>query len=237
MTKRFAVIGLGLFGWEVAVTLADKGAEVIAIDKDIELIEKIKDRVLRAVQLNSTDTQALESQDLTNVDAAIVAIGSHFEENLLTVVALKQMGVPKVIARAGTHVRRKIMNEIGCDMVVLPEEDMGRRMAKTLVSGMFLDRVEVGDQYGIVQVPAPTAFLGKKIIECRLREDYHVNIVTIKSVITEKNIWGKETTREAIKAVPSPDDEILEGDILVLFGHDNDLDKLAKTFEKASNDR
>ena len=237
MTKRFAVIGLGLFGWEVAVTLADKGAEVIAIDKDIELIEKIKDRVLRAVQLNSTDTQALESQDLTNVDAAIVAIGSHFEENLLTVVALKQMGVPKVIARAGTHVRRKIMNEIGCDMVVLPEEDMGRRMAKTLVSGMFLDRVEVGDQHGIVQVPAPTAFLGKKIIECRLREDYHVNIVTIKSVITEKNIWGKETTREAIKAVPNPNDEILEGDILVLFGHDNDLDKLAKTFEKASNDR
>ncbi len=237
MTKRFAVIGLGLFGWELAVTLADRGAEVIAIDKDFELIEKIKDKVLVAVQLDSTDKQALKSQDLMNVDAAIVAIGSHFEENLLTMVALKQMGVPKVIARAGTHVRRKIMNEIGCDMVVLPEEDMGRRMAKTLLSGMFLDRVEVGDQHGIVQVPAPTAFLGKKIIDCRLREDYDVNIVTIKSRITEKNIWGKEATREAIKAVPSPDDEILESDILVLFGHDDALDKFAKTFEKASDDR
>ena len=235
MTKRFAVIGLGLFGWEVAVSLADMGAEVIAIDKNIDMIEKIKDRVLVAVQMNSTDEQSLEAQDIKNVDAAIVAIGSNFEESLLTVVALKQMGVSKVIARAGTRVRKKILEEMGCDMVVLPEEDMGRRMAKTLVSGMFLDRVEVGDEYGIVQVPAPPPFVGKKIIDCHLREDYHVNIVTIKSRITEKNIWGKETTREMIKAVPSPTDEILEGDILVLFGHDEDLDKLAKTFEKASN--
>jgi trk system potassium uptake protein TrkA len=235
MTKRFAVIGLGLFGWEVAISLADMGAEVIAIDKNIEVLDKIKDRVLVAVQLNSTDQQSLEAQDLKNVDAAIVAIGSHFEESLLTVVALKQMGVPKVIARAGTHVRRKILEEMGCDIVVLPEEDMGRRIAKTLVSGMFLDRIEVGDQYSIVQVPAPLDFVGKKIIDCHLREDYNVNIVTIKSRVTERNIWGKETTREAIKAVPRPDDVILEGDILVLFGHDQDLDKLAKTFEKATN--
>lgn len=235
MTKRFAVIGLGLFGWEVAVTLAEMKADVIAIDKDIELIEKIKDKVLVAVQLDSTDQHALESQDLKNVDAAIVGIGSHFEENLLTVVALKEMGVQKVFARAGTHVRRKIMEEIGCDMVVLPEEDMGRRIAKTLVSGLFLDRIEMSDHYSIVAAPVPAVFVGKKIIDCHLREDYHVNIVTIKSLITEKNILGKEATREAIKAVPSPDDEILEGDILILFGHDDDLDKLAKTFENASH--
>lgn len=235
MTKRFAVIGLGLFGWELAVSLADMGAEVIAIDENLEVVEKIKDRVLTAVQLNSTDPESLESQDLKNVDAAIVGIGARFEESLLTVVALKQMGVPKVIARAGTHVRRKIMEEMDCDMVVLPEEDMGRRLAKMLVSGMFLDRADVGDEYAIVQVPAPPVFVGKQLLECGFREEYHLNLVTIKSRVAEKNIWGKETTREVIKAVPNPTDEISEGDILVLFGHDDDLNKFAKTFEKVTN--
>ena len=230
--KRFAVIGLGLFGWELAISLAEKGAEVIAIDKDIEVVNRIKEHVLIAVQLDSTDPTSLETQDLKNVDAAIVGIGSNFEESLLTVVILKQMGVPKVIARAGTHLRKTILENVGCDMVVLPEEDMGRRVSKILVSGLFLDRIEVGDQYSIVQLPAPQEFVGKKIVDLHLREAYHINIVTIQSQVIERNIWGKEVPREVIKAVPSPDDEISEGDILVLFGNDKDLDNLARAYEK-----
>jgi trk system potassium uptake protein TrkA len=230
--KRFAVIGLGLFGWEVAVSLAERGAEVIAIDKDIDVVNKIKEHVLVAVQLDSTDPTSLETQDLKDVDAAIVGIGSNFEESLLTVVILKQMGVPKVIARAGTHLRKTILENVGCDMVVLPEEDMGRRVSKILVSGLFLDRIEVGDQYSIVQLPAPQEFVGKKVVDLHLRETYHINIVTIQSQVIERNIWGKEVPREIIKAVPGPDDEISEGDILVLFGNDKDLDNLARAYEK-----
>jgi trk system potassium uptake protein TrkA len=230
--KRFAVIGLGLFGWELAISLAEKGAEVIAIDKDIEVVNRIKEHVLIAVQLDSTDPTSLETQDLKNVDAAIVGIGSNFEESLLTVVILKQMGVPKVIARAGTHLRKTILENVGCDMVVLPEEDMGRRVSKILVSGLFLDRIEVGDQYSIVQLPAPQEFVGKKVVDLHLREAYHINIVTIQSQVIERNIWGKEVPREIIKAVPGPDDEISEGDILVLFGNDKDLDNLARAYEK-----
>lgn len=234
MKKRIAVIGLGLFGWEVALSLSDMGADVIAIDKDPELVNKVKEKVLMAVQLDSTDQQALESQDLGNVDVAVVGIGSNFEENLLTVVLLKQMKVPKIIARAGTHLRRRILEQMGCDLVVLPEEDMGRRIAKILVSGLFLDRIEVGDQYSIVQLKTPAEFVGKKVIELDLRRNYQVNIVTIKREVVERNMWGKETVKEKIKAVPAPDDEISEGDILVLFGHDQDLENLARTFEKTA---
>lgn len=235
MSKRFAVIGLGSFGWEAAISLAQMGFEVIAIDKKIEIIEKIKESVLVAVQFDSTDRDALESQDVQHVDAAIVGIGSNFEENLLTVVLLKQMGVPKVISRANTRLRKTILEQVGCDMVVLPEEDMGRRIAKSLVSGLFLDRIEVGDQYSIVQLTAPTPLIGKKIKETGLRQEYHVNLVTLKSRITKRNLLGQESVREVIKAVPSPDDEIQEGDILVLFGHDDDLNTLAKTFERTAN--
>ena len=79
---------------------------------------------------------------------------------------------------------------------------------------------------------APQEFVGKKVVELHLRENYHINIVTIQSRVTERNIWGKGVEREVIKAVPNPEDPISEGDILVLFGSDQDLDNLAKTFEK-----
>jgi trk system potassium uptake protein TrkA len=232
MKKRFAVIGLGLFGWEVATTLAEMGAEVIAIDKNWKIVEKIKEHVLIAVQLDSKDQESLEAQDLKNVDAAIVGIGADFEECLLTVVVLKQMGIPKVIARAGTKSQKLILEKVGCDLVVLLEEDMGRRIAKILISELFLDRIGIGDQYSIVQMPAPQEFIGKKIIELHVREEYHVNIVTIKSRVVERTLWGKETVREAVKAVPGPEDQIQEEDVLVLFGHDRDLEKLAELFEK-----
>lgn len=235
MSKRFVVIGLGSFGWEAATSLAAMGAEVIAIDREPDTIERIKEQVHIAVSLDSTDQNVLESQDLHDVDAAVVGIGSDFEENLLTVVLLKQMGIGKVISRADTQLRKKILQQVGCDLVVLPEEDMGRRIAKTLVSGLFLDRIEVGDQYSIVQMPAPAGLVGKRLIDSHLRDEYHINLITIKSRVTSKNLWGKETNYETIKAVPNPNDKILDDDILVLFGHDDDLNKLAKTLEKIDN--
>ena len=232
MSKRFVVIGLGLFGWEVATSLAEMGFEVIAIDRNLELVEKIKEHVLFAVQLDSKDQKSLEAQELNHVDAAVVGIGADFEECLLTVVVLKEMGVPKIIARAGTRSQKMILEKVGCDLVVLLEEDMGRRIAKLMISELFLDRIEIGDQYSIVQMPAPQEFIGKTIVELHLREDYRVNLVTIKSRITERSLLSKETTREVIKAIPSPEDQLGEGDILVLFGHDRDLEKFAKMFEK-----
>lgn len=232
MKKRFAVIGLGLFGRKVATSLAQMGAEVIAIDKNFDIIDEIKDQVLIAVQLDGTNREALEAQDLKNVDAAIVAIGSDFEECLLTVVTLKQIGVPKIISRAGTRLRKEILEQVGCDMVALPEEEVGHNIAKELISGMFFDQVEVGDQYSIAQLHAPEEFIGKKIIDLNLRETYHINIVTIKRRVPRHTMWGGEVFHEQIIAVPKPDDLILEGDILVLFGNDKDLGRLAETFDK-----
>ena len=231
MKKRFAVIGLGLFGTKVARTLTELGAEVIAIDKSFELIDAIKDDVLIAVQMDGTDREALESQSIKDVDAAIVAMGSDFEETLLTVVTLKQIGVQKVISRAGTTIRKDILERLGCDRVVLPEEEVGSNVAKDLVSGFFFDQIAVGDEYSIVQLVAPNDFIGKSIIELNLRGTHHLNIVTIKRKVPRPSFFGNEMV-EHIIAVPKPEDLILEGDILVLFGHDNDLRQLAEMLEE-----
>ncbi len=225
MTKRFAVIGLGLFGRQVAVSLAEMGAEVIAIDKSMDLIEQIKDKVMIAVQLNSTDRAALEAQEVASVDAAVVGIGN-FEECLLTLVLLKQMGVPRVVARAATFLQRQILEQLGCEMVVLPEEMIGLRVANSLASGIFLDQMEIGDDYSIVQLKSPHEFVGRTLVELKLRETYRVNLVTIKRREIGKNILGHDVIREKIHAVPRPDDQILENDILVVFGHDKDVKRL-----------
>ncbi len=231
MKKRFAVIGLGLFGTKVATALSQLGAEVIAIDKNFEVINAIKDDVLIAVQMDGTDREALESQDIKDVDAAIVGMGSNFEETLLTVVTLKQIGVQKVISRAGTTVRKEILERVGCDRVVLPEEEVGQNVAKELVSGFFFDQIAVGEEYSIAQLVAPDDFIGKSIIELNLRERYRLNIVTIKRKVPRPSLFGREKI-EHIIAVPKPEDMMLEGDILVLFGHDRDLGQLAEMLQE-----
>ena len=229
MKKRIAVIGLGSFGQSAAITLTQMGAEVIAIDKDFENIDSIKEHVLIAVQVDGTDRETLEEQDLQHVDAAVVAIGSNFEETVLTVVTLKKIGVPKVVARARTHIRKEILEQVGCDWVVLPEEEVGRNVAKELISDLFFEQIELGKNHSIAHLVAPEELVGKRIIDLRLREDYHLNIVTIKRQIPHKTLLGKDTSEQII-AVPKPDDVIVQGDVLVLFGHDKDLGKLARSF-------
>ncbi|PID56240.1 potassium transporter KtrA [candidate division KSB3 bacterium] len=233
MKKRIAVIGLGSFGRSAAITLTQMGVEVIAIDKDFENVDSIKDDVLIAIQVDGTDQESLEEQDLQHVDAAVVAIGTDFEETLLTVAALKKLGVPKVVSRARTRIRKDILEQVGCDRVVLPEEEVGHNVAKELISDIFFDRIELGKDHSIAQLVAPEAMLGNHIDELRRRlEDYQLNIVTIKRQTPRRNFLGQDTV-EHIISVPKADDMVLEGDILVLFGHDKNLREFADDVDTA----
>ncbi|MCP4398589.1 MAG: TrkA family potassium uptake protein [bacterium] len=229
MKKRIVVVGLGSFGRSAAITLTQMGVEVTAIDKDFENVDSIKEHVPIAVQVDGTDRESLEAQDLQHVDAAVVAIGSNFEETLLTVVTLKKLGVPKVVSRARTRIRKEILEQVGCDRVVLPEEEVGRNVAKELVSDLFFEQIELGKDHSIAHLVAPEELIGQRVVELKLREDYRLNIVTIKRQALHQALLGKNTAEQII-AVPQPDDVILKGDILVLFGHDKDLGKLARAF-------
>ncbi len=232
MKKRFAVIGLGVFGRTITKTLTQLGAEVIAIDNDPEVIEEIGEDALFPIEMDGTDQEALEAQNIQEVDAAIVAMGDNFEEALLTVVILKQkIGVPEVVARARTSIRKEILEQVGCDRVILPEEEVARNLGKELVSGLFFEQVEISMNYSIAQLVAPEEFIGKKIIELQLREAYAINIVAIKRTVLQQSLLGK-TTEKILMAVPKPDDVILHDDILVVFGHDDDLGRLASVVKR-----
>jgi len=224
--RKFAVIGLGNFGRTVAQSLAERGAEVIAIDKNGRLVDKFAEIVTLAVSLDSTDEEALKAQGIDKVDVAIVSIGD-FEASVLTTALLKRLGVSMVITRASQSVSRiqeRILNLVGADRVVLPEVEMGKRLAKNLLVSNILDYLPISEKYSAAEIKSPRPFWNKKIGELKIREKYKVNILEIKKVSGE----GRKARIEKINYLPYSNDIIEKGDILLVIGEEEDIERLSK---------
>ncbi len=226
--KKFAILGLGAFGESVAKSLTEKGAEVIAVDRDMSRVEEIQDYVSVAVRLDSTDENALIAQGIHEVDVAIVCIGEDFESNLLTAVLLKQLGVPTVITRATRNIEEKILNAVGIDRVVLPEREVGEKLAYTLMHPKLKEIFYLADQFTIVEIEAPKIFLGKTLEELKLRSKYGLNLIIVKR---QQFLDEKELNVPKQKVVmPTAQTIIEKGDILVLLGKKDDINKLLSKY-------
>ncbi len=218
MTKKVAVIGIGNFGAHLAVTLAKQGAEVLAIDSSMDRLEDVKDKVTYTVRLDSTEEKALREQGLTELDAVIVAIGDDFEATLLTIVALQNIGVKRIIARATTKTHERILRHLGIEEVISPAVEAAERLADSLMYRGVIDSLELSSDYSIVEVNAPEAFIGKSLGELQLRETFDVNLITIKRIEQEPRLLGlRSRTVEKILGIPTPDMVVQRGDVLVLF--------------------
>ncbi len=219
--KRFAVIGLGRFGRKLAVALAMSGAEVIAIDKERDIIEDIRDQVSHAVRLDGTDAEAMLAQGVNKVDVAIVGMGERgraFESAILTVVNLKQMGVPLIYARAENLVAGQVFTAIGATDVVYPEIETAQRWAYRLIAPHIEEKIDFAPGYSLARVKAPAAFDGKTVMDLQIRQKYNVNLVAIKR--GQENRRGSE---EQVINVPMPETVVYAGDILIIAGSDADL--------------
>ncbi len=224
--RKFAVIGLGGFGGTVAQSLAERGAEVIAVDKDSSLVDKFAQIVTLAVKLDSTDEEALKAQGINEVDVAIVSI-TDFETSVLTTALLKRLGVPIVITRASqspSRIEERILDLVGADRVILPEVEMGKRIAKNLLVSNILDYLPISEKYSAAEIRAPKSFWGKKIGDLKIRERYKVNILEMKKISGE----GKEERVEKVSYLPHPNDVIGKGDILLVIGEEKDIERLSK---------
>jgi len=224
--KRFAIIGLGRFGRRLAAGLTEYGHEVIAIDTRQEIIEEVRDEVALAVRLDATDPEALRAQDIDKVDAAIVTIGEQFEANALTTAVLKELGVPKVISRAGNPIQAKILSRIGADQVVSPEEESATRLSRQLSNPNIMEFVELSEGHSLIQIKAPKPFHNKTLGQIDLRRKYKVNLVAIKKQVSTVRAQGEETTEEQVIDVPTADSVIRPDDILVIVGANDNLNKL-----------
>ncbi|ACD23200.1 TrkA family potassium uptake protein [Clostridium botulinum] len=213
VNKQFVVIGLGRFGASVAKTLYDLGNDVLVIDKDEDIIQDISDNVTHAVQMDSTDENALRTLGLRNFDVAIVTIGSNIQASIMATLLVKELGVKYIIAKANNKIHSKVLYKIGADRVILPEQDMGVRVAHNLVSSSILDYIELSSDYSIMEIEALDEWDGKSLREIKLRSQYGINVMAIKE-------------GEDINISPSADHIVNAKDIIVAIGSAEDLSKL-----------
>jgi trk system potassium uptake protein len=211
--KQYVVIGIGRFGSSVARTLYALGNDVLVIDSDEDVIQEISDSVTHAVQLDATDENALRSLGIRNFDVAVITIGANIQSSVMAALLVKEMGVKYIIAKAQSELHAKVLYKIGVDRVVLPEKDMGVRVAHNLVSTNILDYIELSPDYSIVEVVTPKEWHGKTLRQLNMRAVYGVNVMAIRR-------------ENEVNVSPGADDEIMPEDIIVAIGSGEDLSKL-----------
>jgi trk system potassium uptake protein TrkA len=211
---KFCVIGLGRFGYQVATVLAENGMEVLAIDSDESIVASIRDSVAHAIVMEVTDETSLRSIGVDEIDTVIVAMGEDTSESILITALLKKhLKTPYVIARAIDDLHKEILSLVGADRVILPEKEIGIRLADNL-SSPFVDVTRLTKNFSIINIMAPEEFVGKTIEELELFEEYNVYCI------------GKKE-EEKIGSI-SPDYVIKELDKLIFAGPNKNLEKLAK---------
>jgi len=223
---RYAVIGLGRFGMTVARILAENGMEVIAIDKKQDLVDEISSMVTTAVCMDSTDENALRSQSLNETDAVIIGIGSNIEECILTAAILKKIGVGIIYAKVESQLHGRILELIGVQNTLLPEEMVGNQLAKTLISRNVLDYVNLSSGHIVVELIAPKEFVGKPLQDLALPTQRGVNVVAIKYSYLAVTDDGRNVIEKRLNDMPGANDIVNEGDVLILLGPKGNIDKL-----------
>ena len=203
--KSFAVIGLGLFGSSVARQLCALGAEVLAIDTNSELVQQVSGDVTTAAVADARDLEVLRALGAQECDCAVVAIGDDLAGSVLATMNLKELGIPRIICKAHDETHRKVLEKLGADKVVIPEKEVAEKLSRSLTSHNVLDFIELSNDYGIVEIPAPKAWVGRSLKELNVRAKLGVNIIAI-----ERN--------EKVSVSPRAEFQIGRDDILVVLG-------------------
>lgn len=229
---QVAVIGLGTFGAKTAVRLYEKGAEVLAIDKNSELVDLIKDSVTHAVCIDVTQEKALRSINISEVDVALVAIGDNIEMSILAVASLRKLGVGRVIARATHKLHDHVLKEVGASEIIKVEEEMGEITASKIVAPHVLQRYNFAAGYSLVELKLGKKYEGKTLVESQLRQNYALNIVALQKRVPFISEDGKSDYRIEINDSPRPMDVIGADDIVVLVGSDENFNRLFADIEE-----
>lgn len=178
--KSFAVFGLGKFGRSVASELMAAGAEVMALDIDENLVAQMAPKVTLAYQIDATEIRAFDSLGLSNMDGVIVAMTGCLDACIMTIMAAKEAGVPFVLVKSQNHTQTAIFERIGADKIVIPEHDGGIRVARNLISGNFLDFVELSKSIRMVEINVKPEWVGKNLKELSFRQKYKINVIALR---------------------------------------------------------
>ena len=213
--QSYIVIGLGRFGSSIARQLCQLGAEVLAVDTHEENVQRIANDVTHAVVADARDKDVLRALGVREVDCAIVSIGNNLASSVLSVMNLMELGVPYVVAKAHDESHRRVLEKLGVNRVVIPEQEHAQRLGRSLFSHNVLDYIELSQDYGILEVPAPKNWVGKSLKELNVRAKMGVNIIAVRS-------------ESKVNVSPSADYRIQDGDLMVVLGDNLALEAVQK---------
>lgn len=222
---KYIIIGMGNFGAFLATRLTDLGHEVVGVDSSLSRIELIQDKITHAVVLDSTDIHAVKNLPMKDCDVVVIAIGEDVGASIMTTAIFKQMNVKRIIGRAINSVQETVIRAIGVDEIIHPEEETAQRLAKRLELKGVLDSLEISDDYNIVEVKLPTRYIGLKVEEANIRNEFGLNILSTIQMIEKSNLLGIKAIKKQVSGVIRPDYEFEEEDILLLFGKVKDIHK------------
>lgn len=212
--KSFLIIGMGRFGSSLATELCSLGNEVLILDDDEDKIQLLADSVTQAVTGDARDLDVLKSIGAKNFDCAVVACGGDVGNSALITLNLKDVGVPKVVAKANSQVHQKVLDKIGADMVVVPEKEMATKLAQNLTNTDVLNFIELSEEFSIVEIRLPLAWVGKSIIELNIRAKFKLNILAVRS------------KGEALTISPGGNYIFRETDNLLVLGTNENIERL-----------
>jgi len=224
--KQFAVIGLGTFGYNVALELTEKGMQVLAVDNDAEIVDRISQFVTQALVADASDKKAMEDAGIADCDSVIISIGGNIETSILATLIVKELGVKDVIVKSSSHWHSKVATKIGANAVIYPELEMAKKFVDNIVTPNILEQIKLSKYYNLVEVVAPKKVWGKTIKDSDIRNSYGINIIAMRRQIPIIDDDGQSGIKEEINMLPGSEDEINQNDILVVVGSEEALAKL-----------
>jgi len=225
---KYMVIGLGIFGSSLAEKLTRMGGEVIGVDSRLDKVEAIKEKVTHAICLDSTDPQAVATLPLKDMDVVIVAIGQNEGANLLTTALMKQQQVKRLISRTVSPLHETILNAMGVEEIMRPEEETASRWAKKLNIPGILESYELAEENNIVEAVVPGRFAGRSLEELGFKSNYNVLVLTTIRQVEARSLFGIMKKVSRVQEVASAQTILKEGDILVLYGKIGDIQRLIR---------
>lgn len=220
--KRFAVLGLGTFGSHLARSLAQAGADVLAVDLDEDAVSDIKDYVTQAVIANVSDKKTLLSLDIDKFDCTTVSLGDDVGASILVAQFLKKVGVKEILVKAISEDHAEALENVGATMVVFPEKDTAIKMASTLLTPNLIDYIPVSKGHSIVEIKPPSKHIGKTLAELQIRREYGLQVLAIK---THEDTGSQDADTIAI---PDGTFRIENHHVLIIMGENKNIEKFRR---------
>lgn len=225
---KYIIVGLGNFGSSLAMKLTASGNEVIGIDSRMEKVDQFKEKISHTICLNATDEFTVSGLPLKNTDVVIVAIGEDQGANIMATALFKNQQVKRLISRAINPLHERVLQALGVDEIVHPEEETAERLAKKLCIKNVVDSFELSEEFSIIEANVPEEYVGKSIRDIGFRQKFDLLVLTTIKKEEVKSVIGKSRTMEKINGIATPELVLQENEILVLFGKNSDLEKFLK---------